>query len=100
MLPQITVSIPMKLTVGIHNIIDDDDNDDDGRSGLVVGRPTAVREDPGSNLVCPMTTALTPTELKRAGRIKPPIGISKTPPTRLSTAEDHQESRPVALLLL
>ena len=28
----------------------DDDEEEDGRGGLVVGRPTVVREDPGSNL--------------------------------------------------
>jgi len=45
--------------------------------------------------VYPMTTALSLTDLKGAGHIKPPNGISTTPPTALATAEGHQESHPV-----
>jgi len=56
--------------------------------------PLRRRNQP-KDLVCPMTTAWTPTDLREAGHIKPPNGMSTTPPTRPAAAEDHQESLPV-----
>jgi len=46
-------------------------------------------------LVCSMTTALTPADIKELDHIRPPNDLSNTPPSRLATAENHQESPPV-----